>query len=234
MDTLITASWQSALHLLYPKTCVSCDRFLPRHLENDLCLDCLSDFFTLDLGHHVPNSALNHFYGRCRIQHAHAHLSFKPGGKVQKMIHKIKYEGQTRVMRHFGYRIGREIQRMSWSSKIEAVTCVPIHWHRWYLRGYNQGAILGRAIAEKIGRPFYPHGLRRRRSTPSQTGLSRIQRVENLRDSIRCSKALVKHGHILLVDDVLTTGATVEACTLAIHDKADIDVSLACLAIGGM
>jgi ComF family protein len=234
MNTWITQSWQFALHALYPRVCLSCSEYLPPTFQGDICVSCLSDLYPLDIGFHRPNSALNHFYGRCRIQNAHAQFSFKPGGKIQALIHKIKYEGQTRLIRKFGSQMGRDLVKMPWTREIEAVICVPIHWQRWYLRGYNQGAVLARAIAHELQLPFLAHGLQRTIHTPSQTGLSRIQRVENLHGSIRCLKTLNNYDHVLIVDDVLTTGATVEACTLAIHEKSNVKVSLACLAIGGM
>ena len=234
MNTWFWTSWRTAIHTLYPRSCLSCAALLPSLYRSDLCLECISNIYPLDLGHYHPNPALDHFFGRCRIHHAHALMNFKPGGSVQAMIHKVKYEGQTGLLKKFGSRLGRDLLEMPWAKDIEAVTCVPIHWQRWYLRGYNQGAILGKSIAEELKLPFIVHGLRRKLNTPSQTGLSRIQRVENLKDSISCSKALLKYQHVLIVDDVLTTGATVEACTLAIHDKSNIKVSLACLAIGGM
>jgi ComF family protein len=136
-------------------------------------------------------------------------------GKLQQAVHALKYSGATEeLMVPLGNRLLTALASLKWP--IDVIIPVPLHTARQRERGYNQSQQLGGYMAQVLGVPCDPLALLRWRDTPPQVGLNREQRQANMRGAFRANKSL--SGRVLLIDDVFTTGATLQACALAAHD----------------
>jgi len=177
-----------------------------------LCLHCLNNLPKTDLHLYQENMIMDVFAGRLLLAKATSFLYFTQTGMVQELLHELKYRNNKELGIYLGKLMGLELENQDWFEGIEAIVPVPLHFKKEYSRGYNQSGLLADGLSEACGKPAWHRLLLRTRNTDSQTKKNRIERWENVKDvfEIGSSKAGVKH--ILLVDDVLTTGATLEAC----------------------
>lgn len=158
---------------------------------------------------------------------------FVKGGRVQRLIHKIKYEGRKDVGHMLGRWVSGILRERPLFSGVQAIVPVPLHPKRKRQRGYNQSEEFGRGICDGLDIPLLKGVLRRAQHTESQTGKSRMERIENLSRAIEAEDgSYVRNKWVLLVDDVVTTGATLEACALALEQLEVGKISMLTIAKG--
>ncbi|RIV18223.1 ComF family protein [Fibrisoma montanum] len=199
--------------LLFPTLCLSCNSALQEN-EQILCTDCRISLPETGQ-HHEPNpQALNKFAGKVPIQFAASYLYYTKGGTVQKLIHHIKYKGKKEAAREIAGWYGYQLKDTSnWLNVADLIIGVPLHKNRQRQRGYNQADWIAEGLSESLGIPFRTDVLIRTKFLSSQTRKNRIERWENVSSVFAVQNAdVVKDRNIVVVDDVLTTGATVEAC----------------------
>lgn len=200
--------------------------------EHQICLHCLSDLtHTLYSGHN-DNHTERLLTSRLPFQHATSLFVFHQGNTVQKVIHAMKFHGNSELCILMGRQMGLDLLQSGRFDDIDLLVPVPLHWRRRLQRGYNQSELLCRGIAEVLGRPVNSRSLRRHRYTHQQSLQSSLDREENVKDAfcIRHPEKLEGH-HILLVDDVLTTGATLGSCGEALKSVKNLKISVATLSI---
>ncbi len=218
--------------LIYPPLCVSCGlmRPLDRHI---FCLECLQQLPETGYHLHEQNPFTSHFAGRVRLQAGASFLYFSRGGGTQRMLHQIKYNNQPDLITVIGRWYGRQLLQAPLWQGIDAVVPVPLHWKKQRKRGYNQSAVFGEAIADVINTPCHARALLRITHDRSLTGMNRLQRIQTIGSAFAVAKPTqVKDKHILLVDDVLTTGATLEACALALEKLPVASIRMVTIACG--
>ncbi len=220
--------------LLYPPLCAGCGilRPLDHHI---FCLDCLQEL--PETGYHLlrENPFTDHFKGRVPIRAGAAFLFFTRGGGTQRLLHQIKYHNQPDLITTIGRWYGHQLLQSDLWRETEVIVPVPLHWKKFRRRGYNQSAVFGAGLGEAMHIPCYPTVLRRITHDKSLTGMKRFQRIETIGSSYLLVKpGLVRDKHVLLVDDVLTTGATLEACALALAMAPVASVRMATIACGDL
>jgi ComF family protein len=171
------------------------------------------------------------FYGRVQIQHAMAGYYFARDTCLQHLIHQFKYNGRKDIAVYLGRQLGLQLKQSSWWQEISLVVPVPLNKVKQRHRGYNQAAMLANGIAEVLGCVTLENALTRKARSVTQTHKTRLERWENVAEvfSLRDPEK-VKGRHVLLVDDVLTTGATLEACAHAVQAAGDVELSICSLA----
>jgi ComF family protein len=222
--------WKDFTSMFFPDTCTGCNEAL-LGTEEILCTNCLASLPTTD---HVlfpeNNPVYERLLGRIKVKQAMAYLYFSKEGMVQNMLHKLKYHNRKDV----GFRIGAVLaEAMKKSNQLyeyDLIIPVPLHETRLRRRGYNQSTCFAEGIAEGLGIPINEHVIERLTATNTQTHKSRIKRWENVNTvfSLKDTEA-IQGKHILIVDDVMTTGATIEACAQVAVDAAE-SISVAFIA----
>ncbi len=217
-------------YVLFPERCVSCEETL-LDSEKILCTHCLHDTPFAGFTDVEGNSVEKSFYGRVPIQSATALLLFYKKGRVQQLIHQLKYKGNQEIGAYFGAWLGCELQNSKRFKAIDFVLPIPLHPKKLKQRGYNQVARFGRTIANAIGARYVDDKLIKVTSTVSQTHKHRTERVKNMNEiftliDLNC----FENKHVLLVDDVITTGATLEVCCNELLKTKAIKISIATLA----
>ncbi|CAN5243938.1 ComF family protein [soil metagenome] len=217
--------------LFFPNLCAACNGHLLRG-EVAICTACLIDCpRTFDEHNPVDNPAERVFRGRIRIEGAASLFVFTKGGKVQELIHNLKYNGRKDAGIAAGKIFGNDLKDLTPFNTADAVIPVPLHRDKFSKRGYNQAACFGEGIASALAIPIYEYGMLRLNATETQTKKNRDERWENVEDVFTINKKFnLKGKHILLVDDVITTGATIEACAIPILELEGTKLSVISLA----
>lgn len=216
--------------LLFPRLCVVCgDRLIDQ--EHFICLRCL---------HHIPrtnfhlepdNPVARLFYGRVNIQYATAFFYFNKGSRYQTLLHSLKYKGMKELGEEMGKHLGIDLMQSPGFSSVDIICPVPLHPSKEKKRGYNQSWWIASGIAKQMNKELSANNLRRITATESQTRKSRFERFQNVEGIFELTNPTAFNDkHILLVDDVVTTGATIEACAEAILSVSGARVSIVTLA----
>lgn len=203
--------------LLFPSLCCGCGTYLYEG-EQELCTRCMYQLPYTDDHLYPKNKTARQFWGRLPCHAAMSLLYFKKGTKTQNLIHHLKYKGRRELGVKLGNMIGEKLQLSPDYSGIDVIVPVPLHPHRERIRGYNQSTCIAEGIAAVLNLPVNTKVLLRRNATKSQTKKGRYERFENMKAVFSVADSVVLKGmHVLLVDDVMTTGATLEACGIALH-----------------
>jgi len=230
---LISSYFNDFLSLLFPNLCSGCGTSLYSG-EFQICSKCLYNLPYTDHHLHEENKVAKQFWGRIPCHAAMAMLFFRKGGRVQQIIHHLKYSNQPELGIKLGKLLGERLLLAPAYQHIDLIIPVPLHRKRERQRGYNQSAGIAEGIAEVLQIPMSKVHLLRKSSTDSQTKKGRYLRFENMSKAFEVKNGeALKGKHILLVDDVMTTGATLEACGLELLKCGINKVSFATLAFVG-
>ncbi|KQR72143.1 ComF family protein [Pedobacter sp. Leaf176] len=223
--------WVSDLiGLLFPNLCNACGINLFRS-EHLICTKCLYDLPFTDYHIHAENRVAKQLWGRTPFHAAMALLYFRKGAKVQNLIHNLKYNNKTDVGILLGNLLGERLKVSPIYQNIDLIIPVPLHHKKIRSRGYNQSAFIASGTSEKLDVIFNDSILTRNKATDTQTKKNRYSRYENMRGVFEVpDPEIIKDKHILLIDDVITTGATLEACAYALMDNGASKISIAALA----
>lgn len=222
---------QSLINLFFPKACAGCDSILLTN-EKVICTECRHNAPLTNFHKYPNNEAFLKFYGRLDIEFASALLYFQKKGIVQELIHKLKYKGHQEIGEIIGYWYAEELKDIEILKSIDYIIPVPIHKKRLKERGYNQVTTFGNALSETMNIPVLNLILVRDKYTKSQTKKNRIGRNEVVEQIFSLTATNeYKNKHFLLVDDVITTGATLESCGREVLKIEGAKLSIVCMAM---
>jgi len=218
------------LQFFFPDLCVACGQILNRQ-EKVLCAHCMFHIPRTEFHNDPENPVSQLFWGRVKIEHAGSFFYFNKGSSYQPLIHKLKYSGRSDIGIEMGKLFGSELRR-SVFAMADLIIPVPLHPTKLKKRGYNQSEMIARGIAQSLVLPVNTHSLLRVESTETQTRKSRFDRFINVEGKFSIEKTSELEGkHIILTDDVVTTGSTLEACAIALLCIDGTKVSILTLAV---
>lgn len=239
------------LDVLLPRKCIVCGEVLSLH-EKHVCLKCLGDlprtFYSFmprnrmserfnDLVQRDLDSSMSRIDVPVPYSLATALFYYRASTGYRNITKSLKYHGNIAAGRYFAGMLADEMIASGFYSDIDAVVPVPLHWTRRWSRGYNQAEVIGKVIASALGVPLRTDIMKRLRRTKTQTRLSIEGKTANVHGAfgVRKGSDLKGLSHILLVDDVFTTGATLHSCLLALREEMSfpIKISVATLACVG-
>ncbi len=227
---VIQEYWNDFISLLYPYTCSTCGKSLLKS-EKWLCTKCLLDIPKSDYWLSQENPVNQLFWGRTPIEFASAFLIFSKGSAYRKLIHSLKYKGDQTSGIQLGKQFGKAIVKQSEYPKIDCIIPVPLHPKKLKKRGYNQSECIAKGLSEILKVPYITDVLIKTVNTKTQTKKSKEERWQNVSGTFAVlNPQNIEGKHILLVDDVITTGATIENCAITLLESADCKISIACLA----
>ena len=223
----------SILNLFYPRVCAACGETLLKD-EETVCLKCRYTLPFTGYENHADNPLAQVFYGRVRFHGVTACFFFAKSGKVQHLIHELKYKNNPEAGIFLGQELGKTIKDAPLFQGIDYLIPVPLHPRREKQRGYNQSLLIAQGINEVTGIPIGDKYLIRAICTTTQTKKSAEERHKNVKDifEVRFPEEL-EGKHVLLIDDVLTTGATLESCAHQLENIPGITISAATAACAG-
>ena len=219
---------QDLLHLFFPVTCICCENILHNN-EEHLCISCLECLPVLD---EKQDPIVQKLAGRIRAHHSYSFLKFNKKGMAQKLLHELKYNRNPELGLYLGSLLAESLQKSGATWEIDCLVPVPLHPKRLAQRGYNQAEQIAKGISEKLGIPVNTSILSKVKENQSQTKKGRLARIVNLKDCYEAKKGTVKEEmKIALVDDVITTGATFEACAIALEKASLPKLSVVAFAV---
>jgi len=216
---------------IYPNLCYVCWQETPIN-KRKICLNCLVDLPYTDHFQYNNNLVTKKFEGRFPLEYGAAFINFYKGSQFTDMIHRFKYEGRKKIGHVLGDMAGRKFIKSNWHDKIDIIIPVPLHPARRAKRGYNQSTEFARGIKEHTGIPIIENLLIKSTYTTTQTDKGRTDRLANVLGTFSIKNKHKYTGrHFLLIDDVITTGATLEACALTLLQIPGSKVSILSLAV---
>jgi ComF family protein len=219
------------ISLVFPHICAACGDSLLKQ-EETICLSC--EFHLPRTNFHlIPENPVSRlFWGKVTLESAAAYLYFNKGNKVQVLIHKLKYQGRKDIGVCLGRQYGQYLKVSSFFQTVQLIIPVPLHKKKLKQRGYNQSEQFAIGLGESMILPVLADVLYRRKETETQTKKSRFQRWQNVDDVFDVNDPeLLELKHVLLVDDVITTGATLESCIHTLSSIRGIRISVATIAV---
>jgi ComF family protein len=219
--------------LFFPELCITCGKRLVT-MEKFMCLDCLDDLPKTAFHNDSGNKIAQLFWGRVTVENATSWLFFRKGSRYQRLVHHLKYKGMKEIGEEMGKLFGFDL-RESPFREADLILPVPLHPRKLKQRGYNQSEWIARGIAFSMGLTMHAGLLERVVFTDTQTRKNRFERWQNVEGIFMLSDPLiVMNKHILVVDDVVTTGSTLEAAAVTLLQAGASKVSIATLACAEM
>jgi len=217
-------------HLFYPKTCVCCDEQLVKN-EAEICLKCRFELPVTNFTNEINNKVEQTFYGRFSLEFATALLFYRTKGISQQLIYQLKYKGKQNIGNLMGKWLGNELLNCNRLKPVDYIVPVRLHPKKFKARGYNQLTTFGTSISEILEVPYMDNVLIKKSVTETQTLMHRFERWKNVQEIFYLNDVdIFKNKHVLLIDDVITTGATLEACALKLSEAKNIKISIAAMA----
>lgn len=211
MNNLITKSLADFTALFYPRCCAGCNHVLLNQ-EKFLCTSCLFHLPITDFHLDAHNQTANQLLGKFSFEHAASMLTLSKDSSVENILYKIKYNNKPDLAFYFGHWYGNILNKVNYLNDADAIIPIPLHRKKLKKRGYNQALVFAEGLADSMNKPILDEVLVRNKASVSQTKKSRLERYENVSDVFVCMNENEINGkHIILVDDVLTTGATLTA-----------------------
>lgn len=213
--------------VFYPEICLCCSEPISDH-SRGICVSCRHDLPFTDYTNHTANKVEKSFYGRIPLEEATALLHFQKKGSVQQLMHNLKYRNKQEVGTILGIWMAEAIKLSNRFKDLDGIVPVPLHKNRLKKRGYNQLTFFGKTLAKELDVPYTADHLIRIEASKTQTRKFRLERWSNVTTKFYVKNPAQLEGkHLLLIDDIITTGATVEACFRAFEHVKNFKMSLA-------
>jgi ComF family protein len=218
-------------YLLAPNHCLACSGTVEKK-EGVLCSFCRNAIQKLNIHLKGDNFVAQKFWGKVKLKYAFAYLQYNKGGVSQKLIHNLKYRGYQEVGLAMGLWYGKDLEESNFDKEFDLILPVPLHKSRLLTRGYNQSDSFAQGLSEAMAVEWSDKVIIRQLASITQTKKGRIDRWKNVEKIFKISNPnLIKNKRILLVDDVITTGSTLEACIQELLPHAK-EISIATIAAG--
>ena len=243
MKRMISRGLRAAGDILLPRTCIVCGRPLLLD-ERHLCLECLADLpqtYFWQRSHNQMADRFNETLQKneecCKEHYAYAAALFFYHSEADYRLipYQIKYHGNIAAGKYFGKMLGRRLASSTIYSDVDMIIPVPLHWTRKWKRGYNQAEVIASAVADAMGAELRTDILKRRRRTATQTKLTVEDKTRNVSGAFSISDGYMPSEgirHILLIDDVFTTGSTLAACLSALRSAFPPEVRISIATLG--
>lgn len=226
----VQLSLNSLIHLFFPHVCTGCGSDIVNS-KHQLCLKCLSELPVTNFFSQMANPVEKKFYGRLRVKNGGAGYFFTKDSLLETLIYELKYKGNKDIGSYLGQLLAKFLTNNNAFDDIDMLVPLPLNPRRQKKRGYNQATALCNGIASVWKRPVVENAVIRKVNTETQTHRGRITRWENMDGVFAIAEpSLIRGKHILLVDDVITTGASLEACGSEILKVSGTSLSIATLA----
>ena len=223
--------FNNTTHLFYPHVCTGCGSDL-LSADNLLCAKCITDLPQTNFAQHAGNPVEKIFWGRVPLAAGHSEFYFAKESLIQHLVHQLKYKNNKEIGIYLGEIMGRSLMDSHRFKNIDALVPLPLYPDKERKRGYNQAAIICQGMSAVMNVPVMINNLIRQRYTETQTKKHRLERWENVEGSFAVKNmATFKGKHLLVVDDVVTTGATIEAGCEALLKSEAASLSIATLTI---
>ena len=224
-------TWHHLANLFYPKSCICCEESLLDQ-EQHLCLTCRFDLSFVDNGTYQTNLVTRVFDGRVPIAKGASFLHYHEIGKTKQLIHELKYKNNQNIGSFLALWFGKELAASGEFKEVDCIIPVPLHEKKLKKRGYNQLTKFGHVLSDLLKTRYEPSVLKRLSFTTTQTRKKRLDRFQNTSSRfVVAQPELLNNQHILLIDDVITTGATLEACCKELLKAENVKISIVTLAI---
>ena len=216
--------------IFYPDLCANCENQLEKN-ENTICTFCRHDLPLTNFTNYSENKIAKTFYGRIIIEKANTLLFYRKEGITKKLIHELKYKGNEEIGSFFGNWLGEILKQNNEFSDINLIVPVPLHPKKLKQRGYNQVSKFGEKLSYHLNKPFLENVLLRTSTSKTQTFKARFERFNNNDTKFQSNNtSSFKNKHILLIDDVITTGATIESCAKELQKTEGVKISILTMA----
>lgn len=228
---MIRRIWSDFLSLFFPKVCVICGKSLIGS-EECICLHCLYRLPRTHFHTDRENRVEKRFFGKIEVQQASSFFYFNKGSDFRHLIHQLKYKDRQDIGFVLGKYAASELKLSDIFADIDCIIPIPLHKKKERKRGYNQAESIANGMAAILNKPVETEAVHRIKSNISQTRKSVIQRWLNVQEIFGINnRSKIEWKHILLVDDVLTTGATMEACAKVLLEVEGVKISIFTLAV---
>lgn len=219
------------LQVIFPTYCAACKHFLHKS-ESLICTNCRHQ---LPIIHSKKNPQLikNQLFNTpVIIQHTSVLFRYEKDSEIQSLIHNLKYKNPKKLGQNLGFWHADLLKNMLFTDKIDLVVPVPMHFKRQKKRGYNQITYYAKTLAQVLNAKYLPKVLIKTQETKTQSKQSREERFKNMLDSFQLNANIdIEYKHILIVDDIITTGATIQACIKSLQKAKGVKISVAAIAI---
>lgn len=222
---------QNLFNLFYPNVCVCCDQYLLDQ-EKIVCIECRLDLPFINNSDISSNPLTQTLEGQVFLEKGASFLYYHPQGKVKKLIHQLKYKNNQKVGVFLGEWFGEKLLETNKFSDIDFIIPVPLHESKLKLRGYNQLTKFGKSLSSILKIEYLEGVLIRNSMTKTQTFKKRVDRFKNLINNFSIINTdILINKHVLLIDDVVTTGATLEACSIELLKVENVKISIVTIAL---